>query len=46
MLAFVGRRSLTNGLRHDIGLWQRELAHGGTPPDALVPFNETGVVRS
>lgn len=38
--------SFKNGQWHDVGLWQRELAHAGTPPDALVPFSETGVVRS
>ncbi len=38
--------SFKNGQWHDVGLWQRELANGGTPPDALIPFSEVGVVRS
>lgn len=38
--------SFKNGQWHDVGLWQRELAHAGTPPDALVSFAETGVVRA
>ena len=35
-----------NGHWSDIGLWQRELAEGGTPPDELKPFSAVGVVRA
>lgn len=34
-----------NGQWSDIGLWQRELAEGGMPPDELKPFSAVGVVR-
>ncbi len=34
-----------NGQWSDIGLWQRELAEVGTPPDEPKMFAETGVVR-
>lgn len=34
-----------NGQWSDIGLWQRELAEGGSPPDELKPFSIVGVVR-
>ncbi len=37
--------SFKNGQWNDVGMWQRELAHAGTPPDALVPFGKIGVVR-
>lgn len=35
-----------NGQWHDVGLWQRDLANADTPPDALRPFAEVGVVRN
>lgn len=35
-----------NGHWSDIGLWQRELAEPGTPPDELKPFSAVGVVRA
>ncbi|MFM9976432.1 MAG: N-acetyltransferase family protein [Sphingomonadaceae bacterium] len=38
--------SYKNGQWNDVGLWQRELAHADTPPDALKPFSAVGVVRS
>jgi L-amino acid N-acyltransferase YncA len=38
--------SFKNGQWHDVGLWQRELAHADTPPDPLRTFAETGVVRA
>lgn len=34
-----------NGQWNDVGLWQRELANADTPPDAVKPFAEVGVVR-
>lgn len=34
-----------NGQWSDIGLWQRELAEAGTPPDELKAFSAVGVVR-
>jgi L-amino acid N-acyltransferase YncA len=34
-----------NGQWNDIGLWQRDLAEAGTPPDEVKPFAEVGVVR-
>jgi L-amino acid N-acyltransferase YncA len=34
------------GQWHDVGLWQRDLANGDTPPDALKTVAEVGVVRS
>jgi L-amino acid N-acyltransferase YncA len=34
-----------NGQWSDIGIWQRELADAGTPPDEIIPFTETGVAR-
>jgi phosphinothricin acetyltransferase len=34
-----------NGHWSDIGLWQRELAEAGTPPDEIKPFSAVGVVR-
>ena len=33
-----------NGQWSDIGLWQRELAEAGTPPDEIKPFSTTGVI--
>lgn len=35
-----------NGQWYDIGLWQRELAAGGVPPDELKLVSETGIVRN
>jgi L-amino acid N-acyltransferase YncA len=35
-----------NGQWSDIGLWQRELAEPGSPPDEIKPFAEVGVMRS
>jgi L-amino acid N-acyltransferase YncA len=35
-----------NNQWNDVGLWQRELANADTPPDAVKPFSEVGVVRS
>ena len=35
-----------NGHWSDIGLWQRELAEAGTPPDEIKPFSTVGVVRT
>ncbi len=35
-----------NGQWSDIGLWQRELAEPGSPPDEIKPFSEVGVVRA
>jgi L-amino acid N-acyltransferase YncA len=37
--------SFKNGQWHDVGLWQRELAHADTPPDPIRPFSEVGVIR-
>ncbi len=34
-----------NGQWNDIGLWQRELAEAGTPPDEVRAFADIGVVR-
>lgn len=34
-----------NGQWSDIGMWQRELAAVGSPPDELKPFAEVGVIR-
>ena len=34
-----------NGQWSDIGLWQRELAEAGSPPDEPKKFSEVGVVR-
>ncbi len=34
-----------NGHWNDVGVWQRELAEAGSPPDAVVPFATIGVVR-
>ncbi len=34
-----------NGQWTDIGLWQRDLAEAGTPPDEIKSFAEVGVVR-
>jgi L-amino acid N-acyltransferase YncA len=34
-----------NGQWNDIGLWQRDLADAGTPPDEVVPFAKSGIVR-
>lgn len=38
--------SYKNGQWYDVGLWQRELANADTPPDAIKPFAEVGVVRA
>ncbi len=38
--------SFKNGHWHDVGMWQRELAHADPVPDAVRPFSETGVVRA
>jgi phosphinothricin acetyltransferase len=35
-----------NGQWFDIGLWQRELADGGVPPDELKPFTPATVQRN
>jgi phosphinothricin acetyltransferase len=35
-----------NGQWSDIGLWQRELIEAKTPPEALIPFSKTGIVRT
>jgi L-amino acid N-acyltransferase YncA len=35
-----------NGQWIDVGLWQRELADAGSPPEALKNFADVGVVRS
>jgi L-amino acid N-acyltransferase YncA len=35
-----------NGQWNDVGLWQRELADAGSPPDEVLPFAQTGVVRA
>lgn len=35
-----------NGQWHDVGLWQRDLANAGTPPDPVRPFADVGVVRA
>jgi L-amino acid N-acyltransferase YncA len=35
-----------NGQWNDIGLWQRDLAEAGTPPDEIKPFAEVGVKRT
>ena len=35
-----------NGQWSDIGLWQRELAEGATPPEELKLFSQTGVIRA
>jgi phosphinothricin acetyltransferase len=35
-----------NGQWNDIGLWQRDLADAGTPPDEVVPFAKSGIVRA
>jgi L-amino acid N-acyltransferase YncA len=37
--------SYKSGQWNDVGIWQRELADAGTPPDAVRPFAEVGVVR-
>ena len=34
-----------NGQWSDIGLWQRDLAEAGTPPDEIKPFADVGVLR-
>ncbi len=34
-----------NGQWNDIGLWQRDLAEPGTPPDEIKPVADVGVVR-
>jgi L-amino acid N-acyltransferase YncA len=38
--------SYKNGQWNDVGVWQRELADAGTPPDEVVRFANVGVVRS
>jgi L-amino acid N-acyltransferase YncA len=35
-----------NGQWSDIGLWQRELAEAGSPPDEPKKFSDVGVVRA
>jgi L-amino acid N-acyltransferase YncA len=35
-----------NGQWSDIGLWQRDLADAGSPPDEVKPFSEVGVIRA
>jgi L-amino acid N-acyltransferase YncA len=35
-----------NGQWHDVGLWQRELAQAGVPPEELKPFSKVGVIRN
>jgi L-amino acid N-acyltransferase YncA len=37
--------SYKSGQWNDVGLWQRELAEAGTPPDEIIPFAEVGVKR-
>jgi L-amino acid N-acyltransferase YncA len=37
--------SYKSGQWNDVGIWQRELADAGTPPDEVKPFAETGIVR-
>jgi L-amino acid N-acyltransferase YncA len=34
-----------NGQWNDVGVWQRELAEAGSPPDEVVAFATVGVVR-
>ncbi len=34
-----------SGQWNDIGLWQRDLADAGTPPDEIIPFAEAGISR-
>jgi L-amino acid N-acyltransferase YncA len=35
-----------NGQWSDIGLWQKELAEAGSPPDEIKPFSAVGIKRS
>ena len=37
--------SYKSGQWNDVGIWQRELADAGTPPDEVKRFAEVGVVR-
>lgn len=37
--------SYKSGQWNDVGIWQRELAEAGTPPDEIRPFASVGVVR-
>lgn len=34
-----------NGQWHDVGIWQRDLAEATSPPDEVLGFAETGLVR-
>jgi L-amino acid N-acyltransferase YncA len=34
-----------NGQWNDVGLWQRELAEGGVPPEELKPFSAVGIMK-
>ncbi len=43
---FYREVSFKNGQWIDVGIWQRELAEPGTPPDEPVGFSATGVVRN
>ena len=36
---------LKNGQWNDVGMWQRELSEPGSPPEELLPFTQTGVVK-
>jgi L-amino acid N-acyltransferase YncA len=38
--------SYKSGQWNDVGLWQRELADAGTPPDEVKPFSVVGVIRA
>jgi phosphinothricin acetyltransferase len=35
-----------NGQWHDVGLWQRDLADAAVPPEELISFKKTGVIKN